>query len=119
MIADYIAQTRYLPFQWGVCDCCMWAAGYVKDATGTDPMADLRGAYDSAFTARQVRMRHGGIVAMTGVRMGFLPAGRDVVIAEWRGQTLAALMIGDLMFLKSPKDVLMTRDYKVLKGWAV
>lgn len=54
---------------WGVFDCAIFAADWVKIATGDDPMADYRGRYDSAESAAAaLKSRHGSIVkAMSAI----------------------------------------------------
>jgi hypothetical protein len=46
-LADYIAIKRHEPFEYGVNDCCLFAAGAVEAITGEDPMSEFRGKYDS------------------------------------------------------------------------
>lgn len=44
-LSDYIASKRDEPFEYGVNDCCMFAAGAVEVMTGVDPMQEFRGTY--------------------------------------------------------------------------
>jgi hypothetical protein len=46
-LVNYIASKRHEPFEYGVNDCCMFAAGAVIEMTGEDPMSEFRGKYDS------------------------------------------------------------------------
>jgi hypothetical protein len=46
-LVNYIATKRHEPFEYGVNDCCLFAAGAVIAVTGEDPMAEFRGNYDS------------------------------------------------------------------------
>lgn len=46
-LVNYIAIKRHEPFEYGVNDCCLFAAGAVIEVTGEDPMAEFRGKYDS------------------------------------------------------------------------
>ena len=117
--ADFIARTRRLTFKWGEIDCCLWSANYVREATGIDPAADLRGCYSTAFGARQVLMAQGGMEAIARKRMHFLKPGRTIVVARWRKQTVAGLRIGNHLFLKTPGDVLMTAEFDMLAGWDI
>ena len=50
-LSDYIALMRHEPFEYGINDCCMFAAGAVKAMTGIDPMAEFRGRYNSLATS--------------------------------------------------------------------
>lgn len=44
-LSDYISNKRDEPFQYGVNDCCMFAAGAVEAMTGVDPMEEFKGTY--------------------------------------------------------------------------
>jgi len=46
-LVNYIAIKRHEPFEYGVNDCCLFAAGAVIEITGEDPMPEFRGKYDS------------------------------------------------------------------------
>lgn len=46
-LVNYIAIKRHEPFEYGVNDCCLFAAGAVIEVTGEDPMPEFRGKYDS------------------------------------------------------------------------
>jgi hypothetical protein len=46
-LVNYMATKRHEPFEYGVNDCCLFAAGAVIEITGEDPMPEFRGKYDS------------------------------------------------------------------------
>ncbi len=50
-LAEYIEECRHKPFEYGVNDCCMFAAGAVQAVTGEDPMVEFRGKYKSQATS--------------------------------------------------------------------
>lgn len=50
-LSEYINMMRDAPFEYGVNDCCMFAAGAVEAMTGVDAMAEFRGKYDSSLSA--------------------------------------------------------------------
>ncbi|ARZ01305.1 hypothetical protein NE897_06670 [Yersinia ruckeri] len=53
------------PFLWGQHDCCLFAADCAIAVCGVDPLADYRGQYDSALSARKVLLRgHGSLAAI-------------------------------------------------------
>jgi len=58
-LADYLKGASGRPFVWGECDCCLFAADWIKARTGIDPAAALRGAYASEFEAKDVMHRTG------------------------------------------------------------
>ncbi len=59
-----VAQRMAAPFEWGVHDCCLWAADCVRSLTGTDHAADVRGTYSDAAGALRVLARLGGVEAV-------------------------------------------------------
>lgn len=44
-LSDYITSKRDEPFEYGVNDCCMFAAGAVEAMTGENPMEEFVGSY--------------------------------------------------------------------------
>jgi hypothetical protein len=50
-LSGYIVAKRHEPFEYGVNDCCLFAAGAVEAITGEDPMSEFRGQYDSLKTS--------------------------------------------------------------------
>ncbi len=51
ILAAHIAANRRRPFEWGVHDCCTFAADGVLKMTGTDTMAAFRGKYHDQESA--------------------------------------------------------------------
>jgi hypothetical protein len=78
------------PHAWGAHDCATFASDCIEAMTGTDPMADLRGRYDSAVSAARV------IVEAGASDLGELAAQRlpEIALAEARR--------GDVMLCKGP-----------------
>lgn len=60
----FIESRRELPFAWGANDCCLFAADWVREVTGLDLAAPLRGTYADALTAARIVHCHGGIVSL-------------------------------------------------------
>lgn len=58
------------PFGWGRNDCCTVAADVVQAVTGCDPMADLRGQYETERQALRILAKAGGIEAYLNERLG-------------------------------------------------
>lgn len=84
------------PFSWGTDDCCTFACDVMQEAFGIDPMAVLRGRYDSEAGATAIM---GSGLAETALqlarearlnRASFPYQDADIgVIAETRGPMLA------------------------------
>lgn len=57
----FLRERMATPFQWGVHDCCLYAADAVRASTGVDLAADLRGTYGTALAAAHVLQSVGGL----------------------------------------------------------
>lgn len=62
-LPGYLARTMALPWSWGLCDCTTWVADWVRETTGRDPAAALRGRYSTALGCRRVIEAHPGGLA--------------------------------------------------------
>lgn len=56
-------------WQWGLCDCTLFVADWVVDATGKDPGTDLRGTYFDAEGASAVLQAAGGCEALVEAKL--------------------------------------------------
>lgn len=55
-LSHYLQDRREMPFEYGVNDCCMFAAGAVEAITGQNPMSDFIGKYKSlASSVRAIK----------------------------------------------------------------
>lgn len=71
-LADYLADALHRPFAWGSHDCALWAAAWVRLATGADHVSDWIGTYSTAAGAfRQMRLR--GFDGVEGIAARHLP----------------------------------------------
>lgn len=66
---DYIAAARKKEFAYGAWDCCLFAADWVLELTGTDYAAELRG-YSSMKDAYEILARYGSMEAMVTQLLG-------------------------------------------------
>lgn len=70
------------PFEWGVNDCCLFGANWVRECTGVDPAYEFRNTYKTRKAAEEILKAHGGIAALVGSQLtpqGFVP--QDVPFA--------------------------------------
>ena len=63
-LAKFIEGAQKRPFSWGEFDCCLFAADWVREMTGTDAAAELRGVYASEDDALELVRAYGGMTAM-------------------------------------------------------
>jgi hypothetical protein len=94
-LADYIAAKRHEPFEYGVNDCCLFAAGAVLEVTGEDPMVEFRGKYDSL---------KGSLKVIKDIGAGTLEATLDGKFPE---VAIGLAQRGDLAFFDGSVGVVM------------
>lgn len=58
-LARFVEARRSRPFRWGENDCALFAADWVREATGRDPAAAFRGRYATAAGAVRALKRYG------------------------------------------------------------
>lgn len=78
-LARYVDAHRDMPFAWGSFDCVRFAAGWVREATGSDPVEGLDWADERS--ALRVLESLGGLQAAVETRFG---AAISCALA-WRG----------------------------------
>lgn len=69
MLTAYLKERADRPFEWGVNDCCIFAADWVRLVTGRDPMGYWRGYSDEA-EAHHLIERGGGLARMVTEALG-------------------------------------------------
>lgn len=58
-ILELFRAQRNVPFAWGSADCLTFAAECAQALTGNDPIAHLRGLYDSETSAKRLMIENG------------------------------------------------------------
>lgn len=119
-----VRQRRGTPFAWGLADCCLWGADVVQAVTGRDPMADLRGSYDTEAAARDVLARLGALRHLLSRRVGprvraalGRPGDLGMTLESGRGCVVAH--VGGCWMGQGPRGLVPVRDDGVLAAWRV
>jgi hypothetical protein len=94
-LSDYISNKRDEPFQYGVNDCCMFAAGAVEAMTGVDPMEEFKGTYSDL---------RGSIKALKEIGEGDLETTLD---SKFEEVAISHAQRGDLAFFDESVGVIM------------
>jgi hypothetical protein len=94
-LVNYITTKRHEPFEYGVNDCCLFAAGAVEAITTEDPMPEFRGQYDSL---------KGSLKAIKDIGAGTLEATMDSKFPE---VAIGHAQRGDLAFFDDSIGVVM------------
>lgn len=128
---DKIVRERLrAPFEWGVQDCCAFAADVVLAITGADPMAELRG-YADEEEARATLEREGwsGVFrAMQKVLGRSVPVSMaqrgDVVYSRLDGGTFsinsgAGICLGALSAFPGDSGLVMLPTSSATRAWPI
>ncbi|TPN26633.1 hypothetical protein FKO01_25505 [Mesorhizobium sp. B2-3-3] len=110
-------------WQWGFCDCTLFAAGWVVEATGKDPAADLRATYFDADGAAAILRAAGGAerlveasLSALGFRRADTPRDGDIgIVRTMTGfdaagasvKEIPALRFGPLWAVMSARGVMV------------
>lgn len=114
-----------LDFEWGVTDCMTLPADWIVETCGFDPMANLRGRYDSAARCQRLTGFFTDPVAAMGHRLDALaraetPARGDVGIVLQAGHRVGAIHLGGRTWLaRAPAGLTVFEPGKVLVAWSV
>lgn len=105
-LSALIARRLRLGFEWGVRDCCLWAADACVAVTGIDYADGIRGTYDDARSACLVLRAIGGLrgaAARGGVLLtspAFAVEG-DVGLARFNGRPMLAVAAGGVWLIQA------------------
>lgn len=103
-LAQVLQAASERPFSWGEHDCCLFVADCVFAVCGIDPLADYRGQYNSALSARKALLRgHGSIVGIFDSVFERVPVklaqrGDVVVFSTEQGLTAGVMWNGQIWF---------------------
>lgn len=61
LLSDYLRTAAGKRFEWGRCDCLLFAADWIVRARGVDPAASVRGRYHSRREGIALLSNNGGI----------------------------------------------------------
>lgn len=69
-LAEFLRDRADAPFEWGVNDCCVFAADAVQAQTGRDLAAPWRRTYDDELSAEVVLLAFGGVAKIATEALG-------------------------------------------------
>lgn len=108
-----LAKTARREFEWGVCDCCLWAADLVKAAHGIDFSEPFRGTYRSERGALRIIRRYGGMMPMISEITGIKPVGP--IFANVGDPVLATVKGTQAIGIKLPAFAIFKAKYGVVE----
>ena len=119
-LAEYLRSMRDRRWKPGTLDCGVFMADWVRERMGVDPIADVRGTYDSERQFLRILRREGGFEASCAARLkavGWketkIPKAGDVIVvmapyAVRRGETQRRPTGG--LFVGTDMHAVMTSD---------
>ena len=112
------------PFEWGVHDCCLWAADAVEALTGVDYAAAWRGTYSSAAGAARLVAELGGIRAIATGALGdavapLLAGLGDLVLIDQGGREMLGVCNGAEALVVGPAGLEAVSMPSALAAWKV
>lgn len=121
-LAALIAQRMAHPLQWGVHDCCLWAADAVLATTGADLATGLRGSYSTQQGAAELLQQLGGLAALCTDRLGpvvrtALAQPGDVGIAAVGGERALVVCGGPHFLAVGARGLVPLPMAQVLRAW--
>ena len=134
-MTDFLLDQSERPFQWGVCDCCLFVADWIAWRDKIDPAAHLRGTYSTEREMRRLLQAAGGIVAVVEdcagraqlVERKSAPDVGDVGLVQvairiWRGRAVSvpvgAICLGQGRWsIKTRERGLMVQPFPLLRAW--
>jgi hypothetical protein len=124
-LAEYVEARIDSPFAWGTNDCVTFAMDAVQLMTGVDPIASIRGTWDSPLAAVQAMEPFGGtargvVTAFMGESIDPRTARRgDVVLVENGGREVTAVCIGSHAAGPGVEGLLMVPMVDAIAAWEV
>lgn len=109
-------------FEFGVHDCCLWAADVVLAATGTDPAEGLRGTYNDEQSAQAVIESMGGVPSIGASRFGdeiavSLAQSGDVGMIDTDSGPALVAKVGTTWMAATAWGVSHIADDSVMRAW--
>lgn len=119
-----IEAARGRPFCWGTHDCAAFATGVAAELTGQDPVAALRGSYESAWGAERLMAKHGGLSGLIGhyygeaVTIGYARRG-DLVLAERDNGPALGVCLGQVSAFAGPEGLAFLQTSECRLAWHI
>ena len=121
-LVEVITAAEKRPFNWGTHDCVTFASDVALAITGRDPIADLRGRWYSALSAKRELCKLGGIESAVCHRMGEplaapRSAGRgDVVLTD---EGFLGVVVSMHAVAPKPMGLLRVEMNRWITGWRI
>jgi hypothetical protein len=97
VLAEQIQAAQKREYQWGVFDCCLFAADVVQAITGVDLAAEFRGKYKTAAGATRELKKYAGTSKLSDT-LGIIMTkhGCKMIRPGWAGRGDVVVILDDL-----------------------
>lgn len=124
-LTAYLVRCSRHPFVWGRNDCATFIADWVREATGCDGMADLRGCYTTQDGAERLHGPLGlvGTVRRCARRVGLLRTlgahPGDIAVVRHGREIGCAIRTARGWALRIDRGLVVVPSARVIAAWAV
>lgn len=123
-LRETVKEYQSAPFEWGVNDCCMFAARCADAITGSEWVADLESHYHDERTAKDYIVSSGGIEAAVTDRLGesvkpALARRGDVCLVETPEGYGLAVCLGADAVIPGAKGLIVKPLQEVIMAWRI
>jgi hypothetical protein len=120
-ITEAVTHAAGVPFEYGVMDCCKFAASVVQAQTGTNPMENF--PYASEEEAREIVRRHGTMLGLVTAVLGepsdTFGEGDVVLVNIPRIGDTVGVMGREGVLLKTQSGVIKVKPHRLIAGWRI
>ncbi|WP_417656195.1 DUF6950 family protein [Pseudidiomarina aestuarii] len=124
-LIQLLQQRRTMPFEWGVNDCCLFAADAIEAVTGEDPAPEFRDRYSTELGSMRVLKREGyeSIEAVLRAKLGEpnprqAPARGDIVLVDYMG-TLTVGVYFNCAWVLSEDGLVQAPAKWIIRTWSI
>lgn len=124
-LIQLLQQRRTMPFEWGVNDCCLFAADAIEAVTGEDPAPEFRDRYSTELGSMRVLKREGyeSIEEILRAKLGEpnpnkAPARGDIVLVDYMG-TLTVGVYFNCAWVLSEDGLVQAPAKWIVRTWSV
>lgn len=135
LLTEYLREAARTPWAWGSCDCFLFFMDWIERVTGNDPMAGVRGTYDTERQARRILKATGGPIAFVDARLAVLgiertrnPMAGDVALVHialkpWRDRMIhvpgGAICVRPGLWAFKAKDTMTYAAFPMIAAWGL
>lgn len=125
-LATFVHDKSHQSFEWGVNDCALFAADWVKILTDKDPAEAFRGRYSTAREAVDIIQEQGGLEAIATKALGeplshtLMIQRGDVALVQVNGRESLTICVGsEVVGPAVDTGVALVPITDIIKSWAV